>query len=204
MYNKQFGTENAIFSHSNQVILCSSSIDFRIMYWNLHNNEILYSFLGHSDLISDISINPKDDTFLSTSYDKTTRLWDLNNKICLGIFQESIHTCFDNTGDVIASVTYYQSKDGRNSSHINLYNSKDFTGGNFNIFRIEDCFINQLKFSNDGIFIFCITEDNSIIKVNSFEGNIEIKISFELDSLKFYKIDTSKHFLCLNFYLRKM
>lgn len=190
LYNKDFGIENAIFTHSSQVILCSSSRDFRIMYWNLHNNEVIYSFLGHTDLISDLTINPKDDTFLSVSQDKTSRLWDLNGYKCLGIFQESTHSCFDNTGDVISSV-FTVTKEGRSLSYINLYNSKDFHGGNFNIFLVEDTFIRQVKFSNDGVHIFCFTDDNSIVIVNSFEGNIEKSLSFELDSLSFYKADVS-------------
>ena len=185
LYNKQFGIDNAIFTHSNQAILCSSPRDFRIMYWNLHNNEVIFSFLGHADLVNDIIINPKNDTFLTTSEDKTSRLWDLKQKTCLAIFQETVHSCFDNTGDVIASVTV-QSKDGKSSSHINLYDSKEYQTGNFNVFRIDDSYIKQIKFPNDGQNMYCFTDD-SLILINSYEGNIVKRINFELDSLSFYK-----------------
>lgn len=57
LYNRTYGCENAIFTHNSRAILCSSNKDcniililVRIMYWCLHNNEVLFSFLGHSDL----------------------------------------------------------------------------------------------------------------------------------------------------------
>jgi len=67
------------------------------MYWCTHNNKILYSFLGHSDIITDLFINPFNDLFISISNDKTSRLWDLNLKKCLCIFQDNQCAVFDNT-----------------------------------------------------------------------------------------------------------
>ena len=80
LVNKKYGCDKAIFTHHTNAILCASKTDYRIMYWCTHNNQILYSFLGHSDLITDLSMNPFNDLFISTSNDKTSRLWDLNKK----------------------------------------------------------------------------------------------------------------------------
>lgn len=97
LVNKKFGCDKAIFTHNTKAILCASKSDYRIMYWCTHNNKILYSFLGHSDIITDLCINPFNDLFMSTSNDKTSRLWDLNKKKCLCIFQDSQCAVFDNT-----------------------------------------------------------------------------------------------------------
>lgn len=190
LYNKTYGVENAIFSHHSQAILCNSNKDFRIMYWNLHSNEVLFSFLGHADLITDLNINPKNDLFLSTSRDKTSRFWDLNNKQCLAIIQESNYACFDNTGKVFCSIS--STNDG--SNHLNLYSENDYKKGPFNVFKvnIEGSIIKQLKFTPDGFMIICNTEDNMIILVDSFEGNILKKISAEISfSDLFFKLDVS-------------
>ena len=56
-------------------------------------------------------MNPFNDLFLSTSNDRTSRLWDLNKKKCLCIFQDSQCAAFDNTGKVLASVTFNMNKE---------------------------------------------------------------------------------------------
>lgn len=37
-------------------------------------------FKGHTDSITNLMINPKNDYFLTTSNDNTMRLWNLNSK----------------------------------------------------------------------------------------------------------------------------
>jgi WD40 repeat protein len=41
---------------------------------------VIKSFKGHTDTISNLIMNPKDDTFLTTSNDNTMRIWNLNSK----------------------------------------------------------------------------------------------------------------------------
>ena len=54
----------------------------RIMYWSLHDNNILCSFIGHSDSITQIDLNPADSTFVSCAKDNTTRVWEYEKKQC--------------------------------------------------------------------------------------------------------------------------
>jgi len=113
------------------------------MYWNLHNNEILYSFLGHSDKITDININPLNDLFLTSSSDNTSRLWDLTKRECICIFQDSNHAVFDNTGKVIASVTFETDKNtDKITNYINLYAVDTVTKGPFKVSFIQIIQIN--------------------------------------------------------------
>lgn len=195
LYNKVYGVENAVFTHSNQAILCSSSIDYRIMYWNLHSNEVMMSFKGHSENIIDIVVNPKNDAFISICQDKTSRYWDLANRKCLGIIQECNYSTFDNTGDVLASVSSFKNpQTNALCNYLNLYNTLDFIAGSFNIFKIEDndATIKYFKFSNDGLTIINITDENVIIIIHSFEGNMIKKIeSNMIDSNLIYKFDIS-------------
>ena len=184
LYNKTYGVENVIFTHISQAVLCTSNKDFRIMYWNLHSNEVIFSFLGHADLITDLNMSPKDDLFISTSRDKSSRLWDLNAKKCLAIFQESNFACYDNTGSVIASISSQLINTNQYSNHLNLYSEKDYKNGPFNVFKVnaDGSVIKQLKFSYDGTMIFCNTEDNLIIVVDSYEGNVIKKLTAEISS----------------------
>ncbi len=154
------------------------------MYWCLHNNEILFSFLGHSDLIIDISMNPTNDLFLTTSRDKTSRLWDLSKRQCVCIFQDSNFASFDDSGKVIASVC---SESDKNSdkviNFINLYNLESVMQGPFKVFKIDSISseIKQVKFSNDGQFMICTTNDNLILVLDAFEGNILNKLTGDIN-----------------------
>lgn len=178
LYNKTYGCENAVFTHNKDAILCSSNKDFRIMYWNIYSNEVLYSFLGHSDLIIDITMCPKSDLFLTTSRDKTSRLWDLGDKKCLAIFHESNFATFDKSGVVIASVNFING-----ANNLNLYDEKNIKNGPFQVFKIDSTsVVRQLRFSNDGTIILCNTEDNLVIAIDSYDGNVLKKITAELSS----------------------
>jgi COMPASS component SWD2 len=163
------------------------------MYWCLHNNEVIFSFLGHSDLITDICLSPINDLFISTSRDKTSRLWDLEQRKCICIFQESNHAVFDDTGKVIASVTFENDKGNKIMNYINLYATDNVLHGPFKVFKIDSGNeIKEMKFSNDGTFLICTTIDNTIIVVDSFDGKILKTLSGEINESDIYfKADIS-------------
>jgi WD40 repeat protein len=114
----------------------------------------------------------------------------------LCIFQDSNHATFDNTGDVIASVTSETDKNNdKTTNFINLYNAEQLNDGPFKIFKVESVGeIRQLKFTADGEHICCVTNENTIIVTNAWDGKITNKLSGEIneqgDSL--YKIDISQ------------
>lgn len=84
-YSKRYGVDLVRFTHHNKCILCASKRDnnYRIMYWSLHDNNILCSFVGHTDQITHLDVNPLNSTFVSCSKDLTTRVWEYEKKQCL-------------------------------------------------------------------------------------------------------------------------
>ena len=190
LVNKKYGCDKAIFTHHTNAILCASKTDYRIMYCCIHNNQILFSFLGHSDLITDLSMNPFSDLFLSTSNDKTSRLWDLNKKKCLCIFQDSQCAIFDNTGKVLASVTFSLDKETeRYENFINLYNIEkpdniNETNKPFDVFSIKSSgFIKKMKFTNNGDYLIAVT-DYYLFIIDAVGGKIihEMEINDEINT----------------------
>ena len=56
-----------------------------ITYLSLHDNKILRQFRGCGAEVSDLSLSPIDDSFLSCSGDRTVRLWNLQQAGSLAI-----------------------------------------------------------------------------------------------------------------------
>jgi WD40 repeat protein len=86
------------------------------MYWSLHDNNILCSFVGHTDSITHLDLNPLNSTFVSCSKDGSTRVWDYEKKQCLIRINKTKAACFDNTGNVLACVYLKDDKGGSSSA----------------------------------------------------------------------------------------
>lgn len=79
-----------------------------INYLSVYDNKLLRKFRGHSDVVTDISMSPADDTFLSSSKDRTVRLWNIQQAGSLAQLElpanaaGTPHAAFDSTGLVFA------------------------------------------------------------------------------------------------------
>lgn len=75
-----------------------------VHYWSLYDNKILRKFRGHSDIITDMSMCPGEDLFLTASRDRTVRLWNVQQAGCVAQMelpantQGQPHVVFDSTG----------------------------------------------------------------------------------------------------------
>lgn len=184
-YSKRYGVDLVKFTHHNKCILAASKRDthYRIMYWSLHDNNILCSFIGHTDSITSIDLNPQNSTFVSCSKDNTTRVWEFEKRKCLIRISKSRAACFDNTGEVLACLFIKESR-GEPSSNssmvqqIHLFNSTNYENKPFSIFTIEDTpEIKSMKFSYDGAYILLSTTDNVIVLIEAFEGKMMHKFT---------------------------
>jgi len=72
--------EQLSHTHNNSAVLVATKKNHLILYWSIHENRVIKCFKGHTDTISNLIMNPKDDTFLTTSNDNTMRIWNLNSK----------------------------------------------------------------------------------------------------------------------------
>ena len=81
---------------------------YAINYLSIYDNKLLRKFRGHSDMVTDISMSPADDTFLSSSKDRTVRLWNIQEAGSLAQLElpsnaaGTPHAAFDSTGLVFA------------------------------------------------------------------------------------------------------
>lgn len=113
------------------------------MYWSLHDNNILCSFIGHTDSITSIDLSPADSTFVSCSKDCTTRVWEYEKKQCKIKISKSRAACFDNTGMILACLYTKDNKDQQASKRqtiqqVHLFNTENYEERPFSIFSIDE------------------------------------------------------------------
>jgi COMPASS component SWD2 len=107
---------------------------YAINYHSIFDNKILRKFKGHSDAVTSISMCPADDTFLSSSRDRTVRLWDVKEAGCLAELKLPENAVgdplavFDSTGLVFAVTAAMADQKGH---YVHLYDARNYNGGAF-------------------------------------------------------------------------
>lgn len=72
--------EQVCHTHNNSAVLVATKKNHLVLYWSIHENRVIKMFKGHTDSITSLVLNPKDDYFLTTSSDNSMRIWNLNSK----------------------------------------------------------------------------------------------------------------------------
>lgn len=185
LYSKKYGVQRIRYTHNTACVLyASTKVDDALRYQSLHDNKYIRYFQGHTDKVTSLCMSPIDDTFFSSSKDKTVRLWDLRSPHTQGLLrmqknnsrQHKPHSAPVVAIDpeaVIFAVAYndYQEKKGM----IKLYDKNSFDGGPFSTFKItmEDHYDwKEIKFSPDGKHILCTTNGHCVYLVDAYEGHV--------------------------------
>ena len=114
-----------------------------IRLWNIHNQENVRTFTGHTNRITSVAFSPDGQTLVSGSWDETVRLWNANTGDHLRTLQHTAKVksvIFSPDGQTLASA----SQDGS----IRLWNPRN--GEENGILTGNTDWIEQIAFSPDG------------------------------------------------------
>jgi len=116
-----------------------------VTYLSVYDNAILRIFRGHLSKVTNISMSPTDDRFLSTSEDRTVRLWNLQQPGCIAMIPFLSDTgtsitcsppnaCFDSTGLVFAVTAAIP---GGAGNLLHLYDARKYDSGPFSELKVD-------------------------------------------------------------------
>lgn len=169
VYSKKYGVDLIRFTHAKHTAIhASTKIDDTVRYLSLHDNKYLRYFPGHTKKVNSLCLSPIDDTFISGSYDKTIRLWDLRSPNCQGIMHVTGSrpiAAYDPEGLIFGV--------GVNSDTIKLYDVRSFDKGPFSNFKFapeKECDWTGIKFSADGKLVLISTNGSIIRTFDAYNG----------------------------------
>lgn len=79
-------TGGVISLHFESNILASGSVDKTVKIWNFEDKST-FSLKGHKDWVNAVKVDSASRTVFSASDDCTVRLWDLDTKACIKVFE---------------------------------------------------------------------------------------------------------------------
>lgn len=152
-------------------------------YHSLHDNKYLQYFKGHTDRVISLEMSPVDDGFMSSSMDRTVRLWDLRSPTCRGLLTLPAPSvvAYDSTGIVFAvAINQY--------SRILMYDVANYDKEPFLTVILDDPtlalvsfpprapFMTSLSFSSDGRFLLVGCSGDAHYVLDAFEGHLLAKL----------------------------
>jgi COMPASS component SWD2 len=146
-----------------------------LRYHSLHDNRLVRSLPGHRERVTCVAVSPRSDAVLSSSQDKTVRLWDLRAPHSVGLLQTPAHptAAFDHQGLVFAV--------GSDAGVIKLYDASEYARGPFDAFAVPDLRaspvpFSHLRFSPDGKRLLAVAEGR-IFVLDAFTGAVVQRLS---------------------------
>ncbi|KAK7684637.1 hypothetical protein QCA50_012218 [Cerrena zonata] len=162
--SQKYGAHLARFAHDDLNCLYASTpsasleVDHSIRYLALASNTYLRYFKGHKEQVVAIEMNPVSETFISSSLDRTVKVWDLKSASPIGNFDIGLPSviAFDPQGIVFAVGKCPQPQLKSTLGSVSLYDMTNFDKGPF--LTVEVPIIsgqswNKLEFSNNDAFL---------------------------------------------------
>lgn len=178
LHSKKYGISHVNFTHHPSAIVFASNKgnDHALRYLSVHDNKFIRYLNGHTGRVTSVSVCPKSDLVMSTSQDRTMRLWDLRVTHCQGLLEvpSGVPTAAYDLQGLVFCV-------GLDSGLIKLYDVRSFDKGPFSTFVVSDeangtASFSSLKFSPDGKMLAAVVNHN-IYQLDAYKGLLQQRYS---------------------------
>ncbi|CAK4030013.1 WD repeat [Lecanosticta acicola] len=178
----KYGCALARFTHhSTSIIYASTKVDDGIRYLSMHDNSFIRYFKGHTARVTNLTLNPSSDQFMSASLDNTVKLWDCRSPNAQGQlnFEAPWLTAYDPSASVIAIAS-------PPAQTVMLYDLRNFDKppfATFDLLETEKKFApygqrpgqdwTGVEFSNNGKFLLVSTTGPGHYLLDAFSGDLQ-------------------------------
>lgn len=181
--SQKYGAHLARFTHADFACLYASTpdlesdVDHSIRHLSLADKQYIRYFKGHKQQVLNLEVHPVKDLFLSSSVDKTVKLWDTRASTPAGnidVGQPSL-VAYDPYGVVFAVGKYGNPKSLALEGQLALYDTKSFDKRPFLtvlVPLIPNATWTKLEFSNNGKLILISTDAQEDYVVDAFTGKL--------------------------------
>lgn len=192
LQSKKYGVDHIHFTRGKDMVVHGSTkVDDTIRYLDLRTNGYIRYFSGHTKKVASLCMSSVDDTFLSSSLDKTVRIWDTRSPNCQGLLNTESRPVAAYSCDGLVFAVADSSKS------VQLYDLRSFDRASFKIFdlpKMNNSDVTGIKFSPDGSMILVSTNGGIVKLVDSWHGKpletfsnynrtgLVMEASFSLDS----------------------
>lgn len=180
--SQKYGAHLARFTHKELNCLyvstaeaeSSDPVDNAIRYLSLSDKKYIRYFKGHKQQVICLEVNPVHDTFITSSYDNTVKLWDLRSSNPVGSIEMGQPTlvAYDPHGIAFA-VAKYPSGDGL--GEILFFDTKNFYQAPFLTCKVQtnpNARWTNILFANHGRYLMISTDISDHYIVDAFLGEL--------------------------------
>lgn len=182
--SQKYGAHCAKFAHHELDCLYASTpeegldVDHSVRHLALSTKTYLRYFKGHKDQVTSLEVNPVSETFLSSSIDRTVKLWDFRSTGASGsldVGQPSV-VAYDPQGIVFAVGTWPDpSLVSSRPARISFYDLSNYDKAPFltaEVPIIPGATWNKIEFSNNGKLVLASTDTHEHYVLDAFSGQL--------------------------------
>merc|ERR1712205_244131 len=190
---KKYGCSLVRFTHHHASVLHASNKEVggdteavekshALRYLSLHDNQYLQYFYGHVQKVTSLDMAPMNDLFMSSSEDRSVRLWDLRKNKSVDVIATGPHpvAAYDRQGLVFAV--------GGPGGNVKLYDVRSYKKP-FAVFQVpadrlqtvnamawgvtpDNVPCTRVKFSMDGKALL-LSFDGAWVMLDAYEGKVK-------------------------------
>ncbi|CAI5756646.1 unnamed protein product [Candida verbasci] len=194
--SQKYGCHSARFTHEELNCLYLSTLtdnnsgEDAIRYLSLSNNSYLRYFKGHKSQVSSLELNPIYNSFISSSFDGTVKIWDFKSANPVGNLEVGQNTiiAYDPQG-IIFAIGKYPIND-ESLGVVEFYDLKSYDKEPFlkvEVQALPNQIWNKLEFSNNGKYLLIGTNSYQHYILDAFTGKTIAIIKLPIYSKMYFK-----------------
>ncbi|WEJ93027.1 member of Set1p complex, histone methyl transferase [Yamadazyma tenuis] len=210
--SQKYGAHLAKFTHKDLNCLYASTpeavpqdepIDHAIRYLSLSDKKYLRYFKGHKSQVVSLEVDPVHDMFITSSFDKSVKLWDLRTSNPTGSVEvgQPVLLAYDPHGIVFVTAKLPGYGGGDGVGELEFYDTKNVHQVPFlrsTIHTRPECTWTNIEFANNGKYLLLSTNTSEHYLIDAFSGRLLTRLVMQHPNYKLNSHYPVSHTSCFS------